>query len=230
MIDIHPAHHAATTWRDFFIHIATIVLGLLIAIGLEQSVEHLHHLNQIHQMKLALRVESLENRHVVADDLATIAAADRFAASNIALLQQLRDPGPHAPLALTAFPEDSLFAPVDPAWLGMRDSALIALVPHQLSDNYWKLDFTAQRAVAYIQEANRIRDRIIAIENLQSPATPLSVADRDTLLLAFSEYAQQLTDLRDDLTFYDVSLQLARDDKDLSIETTNEAVKRKEGK
>src|ERR1017187_10104742 len=37
MLDIHPAHHAASTWRDFFIHIATIVLGLLIAIGLEQA-------------------------------------------------------------------------------------------------------------------------------------------------------------------------------------------------
>jgi hypothetical protein len=43
MLDIHPAHHAATTWRDFFIHIATIVLGLLIAISLEQTVEYLHH-------------------------------------------------------------------------------------------------------------------------------------------------------------------------------------------
>ena len=43
LIDIHPAHHAATTWRDFFIHIATIVLGLLIAISLEQTVEYFHH-------------------------------------------------------------------------------------------------------------------------------------------------------------------------------------------
>ena len=42
-LDVHPAHHAATTWRDFFIHIATIVLGLLIAVGLEQRVEHFHH-------------------------------------------------------------------------------------------------------------------------------------------------------------------------------------------
>jgi hypothetical protein len=24
MLDVHPAHHAASTWRDFFIHIATI--------------------------------------------------------------------------------------------------------------------------------------------------------------------------------------------------------------
>ena len=32
MIDIHPPHHAATTRRDFFIHLATVVLGILFAI------------------------------------------------------------------------------------------------------------------------------------------------------------------------------------------------------
>ena len=30
MLDVHPAHHAASTWRDFFVHIATIVIGLQI--------------------------------------------------------------------------------------------------------------------------------------------------------------------------------------------------------
>ena len=30
---------AAHGWRDFFVHIATIVIGLLIALGLEQSAE-----------------------------------------------------------------------------------------------------------------------------------------------------------------------------------------------
>ena len=29
MLDVHPAHHAASNWRHFFIHIATIILGLL---------------------------------------------------------------------------------------------------------------------------------------------------------------------------------------------------------
>jgi len=47
MLDVHPAHHAATMWRDFFIHIATIVIGLLIAIGLEQTVEFFHHRHQV---------------------------------------------------------------------------------------------------------------------------------------------------------------------------------------
>jgi hypothetical protein len=51
MLDVHPAHHAASTWRDFFIHIATIVIGLLIAIGLEQTVEHFHQRHQLQELR-----------------------------------------------------------------------------------------------------------------------------------------------------------------------------------
>jgi hypothetical protein len=39
MLDVHPPHQAIHGWRDFFIHIATIVVGLLIAVALEQTVE-----------------------------------------------------------------------------------------------------------------------------------------------------------------------------------------------
>jgi hypothetical protein len=43
MIDIHPPQHAPMTKRDFFVHLGIVVLGILIAIGLEQAVEYLHH-------------------------------------------------------------------------------------------------------------------------------------------------------------------------------------------
>ncbi len=43
MLDVHPPHEAAHTWKDFFIHVGTICVGLLIAIGLEQTVEFFHH-------------------------------------------------------------------------------------------------------------------------------------------------------------------------------------------
>ena len=46
MLDVHPPHAPTHTWRDFLIHIATIVIGLLIAIGLEQTVEFVHHEHQ----------------------------------------------------------------------------------------------------------------------------------------------------------------------------------------
>jgi hypothetical protein len=62
MLDIHPAHHAATTRRDFFIHLTTIIIGLLIAIGLEQSVEALHRLHQRHVLEAALHAECEDNK------------------------------------------------------------------------------------------------------------------------------------------------------------------------
>ena len=69
MLDVHPPHHAANTWRDFFIHIATIVIGLLIAIGLEQGVEAVHHHRQRHQLEDQL-LEVLDNdRSLIAVDL-----------------------------------------------------------------------------------------------------------------------------------------------------------------
>jgi hypothetical protein len=68
MLDVHPAHHAASTWRDFFIHIATIVLGLLIAIGLEQTVERIHQHYQLRETREALEQERKANEKAWADN------------------------------------------------------------------------------------------------------------------------------------------------------------------
>src|ERR1700734_2390481 len=38
-LDVHAPHQSVHSWRDFFVHIATIAVGLLIAVGLEQTIE-----------------------------------------------------------------------------------------------------------------------------------------------------------------------------------------------
>jgi len=62
MLDVHPPHNPTHTWRDFFIHIATIVIGLLIAVGLEQTVEAIHHRHQVAETREALRKEMAINQ------------------------------------------------------------------------------------------------------------------------------------------------------------------------
>jgi hypothetical protein len=62
MLDIHDAHHAANGWKEFFVHIATIVLGLLIAVGLEQTVEYIHHRREVQEIRKALVQERQKNR------------------------------------------------------------------------------------------------------------------------------------------------------------------------
>jgi hypothetical protein len=52
------------TWRDFFIHIATIVIGLIIAIALEQTVEFIHHAHQRSELLEDLQRESNYNKAI----------------------------------------------------------------------------------------------------------------------------------------------------------------------
>jgi len=39
MIDVHAPHHTVHTWRDFFVHIATIVVGLRCDIRIVNSYD-----------------------------------------------------------------------------------------------------------------------------------------------------------------------------------------------
>ena len=132
MIDVHPPEHAAHTWKDFFIHIATITIGLFIAIGLEQTVEHIHHVHQRHQLEDNLRAEFHSNLrsdaidfHVLADDraytlqLKSAVTARRFGSSS-----------PPAPPA----PDDPRrhqvpYAPSTAIWDAAKLDATITLLP-----------------------------------------------------------------------------------------------------
>ena len=62
MLDVHAPHETIHTWRAFFIHLATIVIGLLIAVGLEQTVEYFHHRNQVAEIRRSLAEERRINQ------------------------------------------------------------------------------------------------------------------------------------------------------------------------
>jgi hypothetical protein len=54
MLEAHAPHKAIHTWMDFLVHIATIVVGLLIAVGLEQSIEFFHHRHQRRELEVQM--------------------------------------------------------------------------------------------------------------------------------------------------------------------------------
>ena len=57
MLDVHAPHSSLHGWSDFLIHLATITIGLLIALGLEGSVEWMHHRHLVHEAEASLRSE-----------------------------------------------------------------------------------------------------------------------------------------------------------------------------
>jgi hypothetical protein len=61
MLDVHAPHQSPFGVRDFFIHLLTITAGLLIALGLEASVEAWHHRHQRMEAEALIRQEMKTN-------------------------------------------------------------------------------------------------------------------------------------------------------------------------
>src|SRR6059058_3258861 len=61
VIEVHPPNEPLHGWRDFFIHLATITIGLLIALSLEGCVEFWHHRSLVHEAEDSLQTEISAN-------------------------------------------------------------------------------------------------------------------------------------------------------------------------
>ena len=172
MLDVHPPHHAANTWRDFFIHIATIVVGLLIAIGLEQAVEALHHRHLAHQTRENLRREIEQNRAELKQDEASVQAdLDRMQA-NLALARKaavdpkaLEHQSMHFDVEWSSFNQS--------AWRSARDSGALTLMPveevQRFDDVYAQQEFVNGQAIALFTEQTIAAAPLFASDGMAAP-------------------------------------------------------------
>lgn len=62
MIDVHPPHKRIHGVGEFFLHLFTITVGLLIALALESAAEGVHHRHQRVEAETTIREEITENR------------------------------------------------------------------------------------------------------------------------------------------------------------------------
>ena len=65
MLDVHAPEHRVGGARDFFVHLFTITVGLLIALGLENAAEALHHRHQRKEAEANIRQELRQNRELL---------------------------------------------------------------------------------------------------------------------------------------------------------------------
>jgi hypothetical protein len=96
MLDVHPPVAAIHGWRDFFIHIATITIGLLIALGLEQTVEYVHHQDQLRTVRQQLAAELDENRRIATANSAEFARVGAELAKDMEILRAARPATPRS--------------------------------------------------------------------------------------------------------------------------------------
>jgi hypothetical protein len=162
MLDVHMPH-ATHTWKDFWIHLGTITVGLLIAIGLEQGVEKLHHLEQGRQLAADLQQEALLNRDRIAFNGA---ALDGEMAWLLRLRRDVIAFRDGATKQSFAYPERPQIYPTDPnrstarlplvtVWTTAKESNLIQLLPQESARHY---------AFLY-QEADLATDALLGLQD-----------------------------------------------------------------
>jgi hypothetical protein len=175
MLDVHPPQHTPHGWRDFFIHIATIVIGLLIAVGLEQTVEAIHRHHERAELRESLRTETEEIFKDATDTenrkLIHIAWLDRRIAQVKSALQQQQPLPP--PEALQYPPYQ--FAD-DPIWRAAKVSGQAALLPPEEVNAYSEVELTTSGvAVSHAEEENT-RGKLHSFED-SLPTGPGGVTD-----------------------------------------------------
>lgn len=131
MLDVHPPHHAIESWKQYLLHMSTIVLGLLIAIGLEQTVEAVHRADERSDLREALRHD---NEKALEDaekcEMAEIPSLTWLTA-RAELLQRAIAAGKPPVGNISMAPRVSSDIPSDPAWNAAKASGLLPLLSRE---------------------------------------------------------------------------------------------------
>jgi hypothetical protein len=150
MLEAHAPHEAIQTWNGFFIHIATIVIGLLIAIGLEQSVEFFHHRHQVAEIRQSLAEERRINEAIFDSGTAEFR---RYSPLLLGMLETTRYLYEHPGAPETQWPARYSFYILttvyqDSAWRTARESGVLQYMPRgevrAYSDLYARLQLLSE--------------------------------------------------------------------------------------
>jgi hypothetical protein len=202
MLDVHPPHAPPHTWRDFFIHIATIVVGLLIAVGLEQTVEAIHEHHQRGEIREALVADARKGVQDSEDVHAFTVAAVQSVELRMDQIQQALATGkPLAPESPVGQPPD-FAAPDDPEWKAIKGSGLVHLLTSDEVQSFNDIDVDVITAEHYHLLVNDDHGRVLQFESkftrLGSKTPDFSRADRQDL----KNYLDALAAARDSARQY----------------------------
>ena len=89
-MDIEPPHGPVETWRDFFVHLVIITLGLLIALALEGIVGYIHERHLVHEANANITSEMHDNQKEVENSVKATVQYQKDMKHLIDLLEQLK--------------------------------------------------------------------------------------------------------------------------------------------
>jgi hypothetical protein len=194
MLDVHPPHEAAHSWRDIFIHLATITVGLVIALSLEGMVESVHHRHLVREARENIRAELTENQKTLADDVKSIEKDKAQILSDMDTLRDLRThPTDHGKVTL-AFYWNSMS---NSAWQTAHDTGALSYMPldkvQVFADTYGQQELVNNAGRTLLTNQTRAMVPLM----IEKSPTPFTAAQLDEALHHLADTYVQLQLLGD---------------------------------
>ncbi len=202
MLDVHSPHEPIHGWRDFLLHIATITIGLLIALGLEASVEWVHHRHLVAVARENIHREVEQNQQLLPQNLTHLREDALRMQQNIVVIRQLRD-HPRAPHGKLSFNLGwSQFA--GSAWSTARSTGSLAYMPYDelqsLSQIYAQQDYVNGLGTTLFTDQGKAPSIIAAevhVEDLQLEQLAQLMSKTTDLLAQLDALEHLLADLQE---------------------------------
>ena len=149
MLDVHAPHGRMEGLRDFLLHLLTITIGLLIALGLEGCVEWQHHRNLVHEAEDGMRGEIAQNLGTVTALQKQITDHQKELDADLAVIAGLRA-HPESKKGQLSF-GFALEGFTDVAWKTAQNTGAMAYMPYQNAKTYSEI-YDAQTQVYSAEE------------------------------------------------------------------------------
>lgn len=134
MLDVHPPQEAVHGWRDFLVHLLTITIGLLIAVGIEGCVEWRQHRHLANEAEASLQNEIRSNAKGMQDIAADITKQQGILKGDVALLKEFIRTGkmPHGHMEINFH----IAGFDDVSWKTAQATGAFAFMPYSHAQEY----------------------------------------------------------------------------------------------
>ena len=189
MIDVHAPHEPVMNWRDFFIHLITITIGLLIALSLEGCVEWQQHRHLVRDAEASLQAEIQNNAKDMSDRMDDLHKQQGVLKQDLAVLDVILKPRPKGSKSSLSV-SFSIHPFEDVGWKTAQSTGAFAYMPYDRAQEY--SDIYAEQNELKAAEQQAARDAIVALAPFTNvgqnapdftPATVASMEDRIEVLL-----------------------------------------------
>jgi hypothetical protein len=160
VIEVHPPNEPVHGWRDFLLHLATITIGLLIALSLEGCVEWWHHRNLVHEAEASMQIEIDSNARQLQGALDDVRKEQDFLKKDIAVMKKIIA-NPKVPNNEDMRVDFRIRTFADVSWKTAESTGALSYMPYERAQEYADI-YSAQNEIREA-EHQAVRDTVLSI-------------------------------------------------------------------